>query len=142
MNEGTTISYCNEVTRAIDAQPIIAPQYGVMGNPPKYDPPPQGPKSRKSKKRGYLRSRKPSASQLVRRQRTRDLKICISILEMELQLIESGQLEVGAKAKKAMETRLQLMRDEKTRRDLRDLASGKMTPPRSFYAIGARLKAA
>lgn len=135
-NEGMSINYNNNDTQAIDEQLIMAPQYGIMGTPPKFDPPPQSRGMRKNNR--FLRQGKSSQS-VVREQRTKDLKMCIAILEAELALIASGQLTVNANVKQAMDARLQLMRAEKTRRDLRDLANGKTAPTQSFYSLGARL---
>lgn len=134
-NEGIAINY-NNIIQAIDEQPIIAPQYGIMGTPPKFDPPPQSRGRRKNNR--FMRQGKSSRS-IVREQRTKDLKMCIAILEAELALISCGQLKMNASAKKAMEARLELMRAEKTRRDLRDLANGKCAPARGFFSLGARL---
>ena len=128
--------YDNNVTKAIDEQLIVAPQYGIMGTPPKFDPPPQASGKRKNNR--FLR-RDRSSQSIVRQQRTKDLKMCIAILEAELALAASGKLEVGSKTQQAMEARLKLMRAEKTRRDLRDLANGKTAPTRSFFSIGARV---
>jgi len=135
-NEGMKNHYNNSVTKAIDAQLIIAPQYGIMGTPPKFDPPPQSRGRRKNNR--FLRQGKSSQS-VVREQRTKDLKMCIAILEAELALATSGKLAVGSATQQEMEARLQMMRAEKTRRDLRDLANGKVAPTRSFYSLGARL---
>lgn len=128
--------YDNEVTKAIDTQTIIAPQYGIVGMPPKFDPPPQ---SRGPRKNRFLRNGKKSSTPSVRALRTKDLKMCIAILEAELALVDSGQLGLKPSIVKAMTNRLQLMRAEKTRRDLRDLANGKTPPTRSMYSVGARL---
>jgi hypothetical protein len=134
-NEGPHINYNNTVTQDIDAQKIIAPQYGIVGTPPKFDPPPQKPRPRKGN--GYLRTNRNKAS--VLRLRTKDLKVCIAILEAELNLAGAGKLPLSANAKSAMEARLGVMRWEKTRRDLRDLAAGKTAPTKKFFSIGARL---
>lgn len=136
-NEGMHIqhNYDNDVTKAIDAQPVFAPQYGIVGTPPKFDPP--TPKRRKYSDK---RSKERRALALVRRQTTRDIKLCIAILEAELKLAELGQLELRENVLEAMKARLRLFKDEKVRRDLRDLAKGKTAPARSFYSLGARVR--
>ena len=134
--EGMSVNYNNNVTEAIDAQLVIAPQFGIMGTPPKFDPPPQNRGKRSSNR--FLRSNKNQKS-IVRQQRTKDLKVCIAILEAELDLVSTGNLLVQPSVKLAMEARLKLMRAEKTNRDLRDLAQGKTAPTTSFYSLGARL---
>lgn len=133
-NEGTHINYNNSVTQAIDAQPINAPQYGIVGKPPNPTP----PKNTRRRRNRYLRMNKPSDTG-VRQQRTKDLKLLIAILEAELALVASGQLKVSDNVRKAMEARLQAMRAEKIRRDLNDLAKGKITPNVGFFSLGARL---
>lgn len=135
-NEGTHINYNNSVTQAIDAQPINAPQYGIIGKPPKFDPTPPKNTRRRHNNR-YLRMNKPYTG--VRQQRTKDLKLLIAILEAEIALVASGQLKVSDNVHKAMESRLQVMRAEKGRRDLNDLAKGKITPNVGFFSLGARL---
>ena len=134
-HQGMSVNYNNEVTQAIDCQLVFAPQYGIMGTPPKFDPPPQTRGKRRNNR--FLRQDK-SAKVLVRSQRTKDLKMCINILEAELTLIDSGKLPMTKKVRDQMETRLQLMRAEKARRDLRDLADGKITPT-GFFSVGVRL---
>lgn len=137
-NEGMHIqhnNYDNDVTKAIDAQPVFAPQYGIVGTPPKFDPP--IPKRRKYSDK---RSKERRALALVRRQTTRDIKLCIAILEAELKLAELGQLELRENVLEAMKARLRLFKNEKVRRDLRDLAKGKTAPARSFYSLGARVR--
>jgi hypothetical protein len=135
-NEGTHINYNNSVTQAIDAQPINAPQYGIVGKPPNDPTPPKNTRRRRNNR--YLRMNKPSDTG-VRQQRTKDLKLLIAILEAELALVASGQLKVSDNVRKAMESRLQVMRAEKSRRDLNDLAKGKITPNVGFFSLGARL---
>lgn len=145
-NEGTAINkYNNAVTEAIDKQHIIAPQYGITSNsPPKGDPPPHKP--RKPKSRMVRTAQRPPrqriSGRVVCRMRTKELKLCIEILEAELALVESGQLDVKPTVREAMMSRLTLMRKEKARRDLQDLAKGKVAPTRSFYSIGSRLATA
>ena len=78
-----------QAIRAIDPRHVMAPQYGVSKTPPKFNPP-NPLRGKRNKKRNAKRR----ALALVRRQRTKDLKICIAILEAELALANSGSLQL------------------------------------------------
>lgn len=133
-NEAMSANYNNNVTEAIDAQAICAPQYGVMGTPPKFDPPPQGKIRRLPNKGRRLAQRRQKID--LRTLRTKDLKMCRNILQAELTLVSNGEMVVTSGVKHAMEARLKLMIAEMTRRNLRDLANGKCALGASFYSKG------
>jgi hypothetical protein len=128
----------NDDTRAIDAQLVVAPQYGIVGRPPKFDPPNQ-PNTTPPKGKGP--KTKP-AQYVVRQERTRDLKLHMAILRAELALVVSGKLRVSDSVREAMKARITLMSEEKARRDLRDLAGGKQRSDQSFHSLGARARVA
>jgi hypothetical protein len=132
----------NDDTRAIDAQLVIAPQYGIVGPAPSHDPPndsnhpnkPAGPKG------PVGITKQPQYS--VRKERTRSLKLHMEILRAELSHVDTGQLRVSNVVRDAMARRLTIMSEEKARRDLADLAGGKQRSRPSFYSIGARARVA
>jgi hypothetical protein len=115
------INIDNEITAAIDAQLIIAPQYGVMGLAPRIDPSNGGPKgSKKSCHRNTT-----SSTYNVQNVRTRDLKITRDILNEEVRCIREGKLQVSDRVSTAMLARLDLMNQEMVRRDFRDYTARK-----------------
>lgn len=132
-------NYSNEITRAIDRQRVIAPQYGVVGS---VRPDPSNP----PKKSTHRAEDKPNAGKSfnydIRRERTRALKITRDILQYMLQDIDNGVRTERAHVVNLMRQRLQLMNSELARRNLRDLAGGKMRNCGSFYSLGARARAA
>src|ERR1700723_4218215 len=95
------INIDNEITAAIDAQLIIAPQYGVMGRAPRIDPSNGGPKG--GSKNCH---RDTSSTYNVQNVRTRDLKITRDILNEEIRCIQEGQLQVSDQVSTAMLARL------------------------------------
>ena len=113
------INIDNEITASIDAQLIIAPQYGVMGLAPRIDPSNGGPKGSKSCHRNT------SSTYNVQNVRTRDLKITRDILNEEVKCIQEGTLQVSDQVSTAMLARLDLMNQEMVRRDFRDYEARK-----------------
>jgi hypothetical protein len=114
------INIDNEITASIDAQLIIAPQYGVMGLAPRIDPEDGGPKnSNKSCQRNT------SSTYNVQNVRTRDLKMTRDILNEEVKCIREGKLKVSDQVSTAMLARLDLMNQEMVRRDFRDFTARK-----------------
>lgn len=75
---------------------------------------------------------------LVRRMRTRELKLNIAVLEAELRGAADGKVHFERKVLSDMRVRLKLMRAEKTARDLRDLGRGREIPGLSAFSLGAR----
>ena len=57
-SNGMNDNYKNETTQDIDSQLVFAPQYGIMGTPPKFDPPTQ------TKRRAIARTERESNTQL------------------------------------------------------------------------------
>ena len=135
-------NYNNEITRKIDSQPVIAPQYGIVGKAPTLDPdqPPSGP--HKPRQNAAGRSKLKTKPYVVHRERTKDLKLDIALLEQFVHMAQTGAMQVKSAIRQAMEQRLDLMREEKIRRDLRDLATGRQHHPGSFHSLGARLRVA
>jgi hypothetical protein len=128
----------NDVTRAIDAQIVIAPQYGIPGPLPCVDP----PKSPNNGKRRATHRRKKQPRYQVRKERTRDLKLYMAFLRAELALVAIGKLHVNGAIRAAMQERLTIMSDEMVRRDLQDLAGGKLRSGGAFLSLGARARVA
>ena len=148
-------------TKAIDSQTITAPQYGI-GLQSATDAPKATRKSRRQKR--HERDRGSDAAAL--RQGTRDLKLCIRILEQEIRIekerASSKQSTLGSLLQelveanernpahrfnphvspllRAMTDRLALLRRELAARDLRDLRQGKKEVKGSFLSLGARVR--
>ncbi len=132
-------NYDNEITRSIDSQDVIAPQYGYVVKHPQLDPTPTSPGTSNTR---YKRNAKRGFRYNVRSIRTKPLKVAMDILRAELALVDSGQQSFHPRVVAAMRSRLALMSTEKARRDLRDLVGGKMQSRGSFYSLGARARAA
>ena len=130
--------YDNDITRSIDSQIVIAPQYGNVGGVNPLIP----PISPNNIPRGNRDGVKKQAQYDVRRERTRDLKLHMEILRAELALVDAGKSTFSANVVSAMRARLELMSNEKARRDLKDLAGGKFQTNRSFHSLGARARVA
>jgi hypothetical protein len=113
------INIDNEITASIDAQLIIAPQYGIVGLAPRIDPPSGSNDSQKSCHRI-----KPSAFK-VENLRTRDLKQARDILTEEIKCVQTGRLLVSQPIADAMLERLEIMNQEMVRRDYRDYSAKK-----------------
>ena len=133
-------------TQVIDSQKVTAPQFGAGAKTHKETRRPHRKAHRLSREE---RNRRSEAQ--VRRLRTKDLKVCIAILEQEIRLelernghkpqtlgaiLASHELPLLC----AMETRLQLLRQELGARDLRDIQKGKRTMSESFLSLGARVR--
>lgn len=132
-------NYDNEITRAIDSQRVIAPQYGMVGGiRPDPSNPPKGSKRHAPAKTAQQPVR---FKYDVRAQRTKALKLDKQILEFMLADALSDARISNSRSVGLMKQRLQLMREELARRNLRDLAGGRMQHG-SFYSLGARIRAA
>lgn len=132
-------NYDNDITRAIDDQIVIAPQYGNVGGTNPHIPPQSPNNTPRYNRAGTTKQ----AQYQVRQERTRDLKLHMEILRAELALVDAGKSTFSAKVVAAMRARLDLMSQEKARRDLRDLAGGKLQQTqRSFHSLGARARVA
>jgi hypothetical protein len=132
-------NYDNDATRAIDSQKVVAPQYGMIGSirPDPSTPPKSGKRHSPSKA-----ARAPvHFNYNVRAQRTKALKRDKEILSFMLQDALSDTRMKNSRVVELMKRRLTLMSSELTRRDLRDLAGGKVRNG-SFYSLAARIKAA
>lgn len=136
--------YDNEITRSIDSQIVTAPQYGMSGVQPQLDPP--NPPKNKMMRRNAHRMRRRNITKGfrydVRADRTKALKRNLEILELLLAEFDAGKCNEQAEVVSSMRARLELMRSEMARRNLRDLAGGKMQNRGSFYSLGARARAA
>lgn len=137
--------YNNDDTRAIDRQRVTAPQYWIGSAPPSPRPDPGTPPSgrRKSRRNASGKPGVKAHSYDVRRERTKGLKLDMQILAELVHRTDTGALQVQPAVRAAMRQRLQLMGDEKTRRDLRDLAAGKTQRGiGTFHSLGARVRVA
>ena len=132
-------NYDNDATRAIDSQKVVAPQYGMIGS---IRPDPSTPSKSGKRHSPSKAARAPvHFNYNVRAQRTKALKRDKEILSFMLQDALSDTRMKNSRVVELMKRRLTLMSSELTRRDLRDLAGGKVRNG-SFYSLAARIKAA